>query len=92
MNTRWGSGVWMGIREESNEAFIGTADGVIKTRSIRRKAGDQRWDKELFNSIKGTPWEPIPGRNTIEVPISVRIPEEDKVIIPKTLSQETDII
>ena len=23
MNTRWGSGVWLGIREESNEVFVG---------------------------------------------------------------------
>ena len=92
MNTRWGSGIWLGIREESGETFVGTADGVIKTRSIRRKAGAERWNKELFNSIKGTPWEPIPGRNTIEVPINVRIPEEDKIVIPQTLTQEKDII
>ena len=46
----------------------------------------------MFNSIKGTPWEPIPGRNTIEVPIALRIPEEDKIVIPPTLTQEKDII
>ena len=41
--------------EESNEVFIGTEEGVIKTRSIRRKAGAERWNKELFNDITGTP-------------------------------------
>ena len=82
----------MGIREESGETFVGTEDGVIKTRSIRRKAGSERWNKDLFNSIKGTPWEPIPGKNTIEAPIAVRIPEEDKIGIPQTLTQEKDII
>ena len=52
MNTRWGSGIWLGIREESGKTFVGTEDGVIKTRSIRRKAGSERWNKDLFNSIK----------------------------------------
>ena len=92
MNTRWGSGVWLGIREESNEVFVGTDEGVVKCRSIRRKAGPDRWDKDLFNSIKGTPWEPMPGRLSIEVPINVRVPDEDQVIMPQTLSQEKDIV
>ena len=92
MNTRWGSGVWLGIREESNEVFVGTDEGVVKCRSIRRKAGQDRWDKDLFNSIKGTPWEPTPGRLTTEVPINVRVPDEDQVIIPQTLSQEKDMV
>ena len=29
MNTRWGSGVWLGIREETNEVFVGTDEGVV---------------------------------------------------------------
>ena len=76
LGSRWGSGVWLGIREESNEVFVGTDEGVVKCRSIRRKAGQDRWDKDLFNSIKGTPWEPTPGRLTTEVPINVRVPDE----------------
>ena len=54
----------------------------MKCRSMRRKAGSDRWDKELFNSIKGTPWEPMPGRLSTEVPINVRVPDEDQVIMP----------
>ena len=63
----------------------------MKCRSIRRKAGPERWNQDLFSKIKGTPWEPLPGRNSIEVPISVQVPEEDAIIIPQTLSQEREI-
>ena len=90
LNTRWGSGVWLGIREESGEVFIGTEDGVVKCRSIRRKAGPERWNPELFSKVKGTPWEPLPGRASIEVPISVQVPHEDTIIIPQTMSQERE--
>ena len=37
-DSRWDIGVWLGIRDESGEAVIGTRAGVIKTRSFRRKA------------------------------------------------------
>ena len=68
----------MGMREESDEAFIATEEGMMKTKSIRGRAGTESWNKQLFNNIKGTPWEPIPGRQTVGVSVSVRIPKEVK--------------
>ena len=48
-DSRWDTGVWMGIRDESGEAVIGTKDGVVKTRSFRRKAIiSERWDKQVI--------------------------------------------
>ena len=45
-DSRWDIGVWLGIRDESGEAVIGTNAGEIKTRSYRRKAiMNERWDK-----------------------------------------------
>ena len=52
----------MGIGEESGENIVGTKDGVIKCRTIRRRAQrENRWDKEEFMQMRGLPWEPIPG-------------------------------
>ena len=66
-----------------------TSEGVIKIRTIRGKAGDElRWDKTLFSQIRGLPWEPIPGRDSIDVPINVAIPDEDKVVIPAAENTE----
>ena len=45
----------------------------------------------VINNIKGTQWEPLPGRASIEVPISVQVPDEDTMIIPQTMSQEREI-
>ena len=35
--SRWGTGVYLGVRDESCEYIIGTDDGITKCRTIRRK-------------------------------------------------------
>ncbi len=37
-DARWKEGVWLGIRMESGESLIGTDEGVVKARVLRRKA------------------------------------------------------
>ena len=50
---------------------------MIKVRSIRRKSSNsERWSIEEFNQLKGTPWEPEPGRPGVEIGTRVRIPAE----------------
>ena len=67
---RWQEGIWLGIREESGEAIVGTPDGVLKARSIRRVGSvEERW--RSGEGMKGVPWEPIPGREGIEIRSSV---------------------
>ena len=61
-DSRWETGIWLGIRDESGESIVGTSEGVIKVRSIRRKGiAKERWDAEQFNKITGTPWQPNPS-------------------------------
>ena len=67
IKSRWASGIWLGIREESGEAIIGTSKGVIKVRTVRRKGSDaERWDVSAIDAMVGTPWEPQPGVDSIE--------------------------
>ena len=54
---RWGEGVFLGVRPISNEVFIGTSEGVIKCRAIRRRVVADRWNPELLNSVRGVPWD-----------------------------------
>ena len=66
-------GVWLGTIERTEEYLIGTDKGVVKCRTIWRKATEEeRWDRSAVESMKGTPWEPEPGRDTIEVGIRLR--------------------
>jgi len=87
--TRWGTGVWLGIREESGEIFIGTAAGVLKVRSVRRKSSpEEKWNAELFKSLVGVPWEPVPGRAGIEVKSKLETPVENTAGLELPLTAE----
>ena len=49
-------------QEESGEIFIGTEDGIVKVRTVKRFAREEdRWDRKRLDKMKGTPWEPTEG-------------------------------
>ena len=49
---RWAEGVWLGVREESGEIFIGTKEGVVKARTFARKSTEEeRWDSEWLDGM-----------------------------------------
>ena len=58
IDAKWSEGTWLGIKMESDEVIIGTDHGVFRTRSIKRKPADRRWDSDAIRKISGTPWKP----------------------------------
>ena len=38
---RWHEGIWLGVREDSGEIFVGTEEGVVRANPFRRKAGEE---------------------------------------------------
>ena len=52
--SKWETGIWLGVKDESNEIIIGTNQGVLKARSIRRYAshGD-RWKQRGNPTYEG---------------------------------------
>ena len=61
----WHRGIYLGRTEDSHEHLIGTDQGCIRCRSVRRLHGLSQHDKTLLNNLAGTPWNPIlgvPGR------------------------------
>ena len=47
----------MGMKEES-EYIIGTPLGVFKTRSVRRRPDNEKFDLQKQLAVKGLPWQP----------------------------------
>ena len=72
--SRWETAIWLGIREESGEVIVGTSDGVIKVRTVRRKGSEEeRWNIVQLNEMKGTPWEPQLGVDTSEIYSKIKV-------------------
>ena len=68
----WMEGLFFGVQDHSHEIVIGTRDGVIKGRTVRRVDGVWTTDAELVRVMRGTPWDPIPG-NLEEAEVSIEI-------------------
>ena len=79
MDARWETGVWLGMREESNESIIGTRHGCIKVRSFKRKPESDRWQKEDIATMQGVPWEVIPGHPERELKSRVMFEETETI-------------
>ena len=66
--SRWATAIWLGVREESGEIIVGTNEGVIKVRTVRRKGSEEeRWNIVQLNDMKGSPWEPQPGVDSSDI-------------------------
>ena len=61
-------GIWLGMRNNSAECFIGNADGVFRAREIRRLEPQDRWDKRAIHRVIGVPWRTTDGRWTVDRP------------------------
>ena len=83
-DSRWEEGVWLGISDESGESLIGTKNGALKAKDFRRKTlAAERWNKENFDEIQGTPWEPIPGREgNYNIASRITLPDAGPVTAP----------
>ena len=66
--SRWREGIFLGIRGESGELIVGTNEGTVKARTLRRHGREEdRWKTESWDKICGVPWECIPGRRGVEI-------------------------
>ena len=72
---KWQYGVFLGIMDRSGEFVIANTEGhVIKARTVKRLVASSRWDKELLNNIKGSPWAPVDGEKVEGIPVEVYVP------------------
>ena len=63
--------ICLGIVERTEETTIGTPNGVIKCKTVNRMAKGDQWNRELVLGMRGTPWEPMPGKQGMHIPIDV---------------------
>ena len=70
-DTAWDKGIWLGKSETIPEHTVGTQNGVMGTRTIRRLEQTQRSETSLLLEIQGVPWDLVlnaPRRGTQETP------------------------
>ena len=76
LEDRMKTGIFLGLRLRSDEVIIGTDEGVIKARTIRRRPPGEQWDRDLVLKMKGTPKRPDPKVDTFNIRASLATSSE----------------
>ena len=58
MEPRWRRGIWLGKRLGTEEHVVGTPDGGAIRSCAVKPHPEQQWDTELFDNLRGVPWDP----------------------------------
>ena len=66
-------GICLAVKSRSDEAIIGTDQGAVKARTIRRLPKEQRWDAEAINRLRGSPRRPVPGVESDHLPTDTAV-------------------
>ena len=53
----WHRGIWWGRSEEGDEHVLGTPNGAVLARSVRRCAPSDQADVRLLEAVRGVPWD-----------------------------------
>ena len=83
-------GIWLGHTRSSNEAVVGTKDGVVRAHTIKRREADERWDGKMVREIRGTPQQPDPTKAGVAIPLRVNFdpPVDSTPLESRPLRQE----
>ena len=81
LDTKWSFGRFCGIRPRTNEMYIMTPDGILKTRSVRRLPEPDRWKQDDWDNLSGVPWAHKPVRQ--KLPGIAPIPISDEPLPPQ---------
>ena len=91
LDDRTEKGVFVGLKERSEELLVMTPNGVYRARTMFRKPIQERFDSEFLKQCKGTPWQPVPSEDgasdlpkTIVIPASQGSMPEPVVTEPQT--------
>ena len=67
---RFQEGIFLGVRDKSDECTVWTPQGLKRARTVRRKPEDEKWDAEAVSQIDVTPFleaiRPAAPRPTID--------------------------
>ena len=92
-DSKWENGVWLGVLDGSGEKVVGTPEGCIKVRSIRRKPEQERWNHDFMTTLRGVPWEVVPGHPDRDIKSRVIFDRERPLEgEPKTMDEPEEYI
>ena len=76
-DNRWIDGISVGMIDRTGEYLIATSEGIIKTAyEPSRHPVNEQWSMDEIERIRGTPWRPVPTRDSTHIPTTIGIGDE----------------
>ena len=66
LSDKFEDGIFLGIKDGSEELIVGTPSGCKICRSVKRRSREDAADPVFFNSVRGTPWCLVPDDTVLE--------------------------
>ena len=60
LESTWLERIWLGRDSKTDEHLIGTANGMVRSRALKRSVERRRWDPSLLKAMVWDPWNPTP--------------------------------
>ena len=58
-------GVYVGHQARTGSLLIMTPEGVLRAKTFNKMSAEERWKPEIFESLKGRPWDLRPGADRV---------------------------
>ena len=93
LDCQWEDGIFLGYRTTSGETIVGTTEGVFRTRTVQRKAEEQRWSERNLEMVGGVPWKTSPEQDSgEEVMPAIDMPMECQEDMARPDETESDYV
>ena len=67
LRSNWNFGVWLARDSQDDMHILGTRQGIVKARCVKRTIPSERYDQQLLLQMKGRPYD-IKGDKVFESP------------------------
>ena len=67
LRSNWNFGVWLGRDSQNDMHVLGTRQGIVKARSVKRTIQSERYDQQLLLQMRGRPYD-IKGDKVFDEP------------------------
>ena len=57
LSCMWEDGIYLGVKGTTGEMIVGDKKGVWRTRTVRRKTLEERWDPKTLELVGAVPWK-----------------------------------
>ena len=78
LSSTWRTGVYVGVRGRSGEIVVQDSTGTWRTRTVRRRPLEERWDAKYADEVVKVPWVKADGKEDIaEEKVGLRMNDEE---------------